>query len=157
MALTAKQRQWARGVYSTFGIPRCFFPLYSEAKGWFYCGSMKSIQIHHIKPQGWCLRILKIDPDYPQNLIAICAYHHIGKGYHGSLDWRNDYVPVIHTDMAWAFQHYRDSEGDAINRVFAGRVARTDRGDIYWNTDHDDQLEEIAERMVSNHNIEFAY
>lgn len=84
---------------------------------------------------------------------------HIGKGYHGSLDWRNDVVPVIHTDMAWAFQHYRDSEGEAIDRVFEGRVKRTDRKEKYWNTDWDEQLAEIAERIAGRYEIkvEFAY
>lgn len=80
MALTVKQRDWARRVYSYSGELRCHFVLYSEERGFYYCGSTERVEINHIKAQGWCRRILHINPDFPRNLIAICKYHFNKRG-----------------------------------------------------------------------------
>ena len=153
MALTKGQLAWARRVYSQQGVLTCHFPLYTEKKGWHYCGSREEIQIHHVKPQGFIKRLwVKLmggdgNPDYPLNLIACCKKHHLGKGYRGTLDHYNDVVPVIHTDMAYAYQRYGEEPG-IFDKVFQGRVTRTERGETYWNTDWDEALVMIAEKVV---------
>lgn len=145
MALTKAQLEWTRRAYSPKGVLFCHFPLYSEARGWYYCGSRKSVQIHHIKPQGFMKRILRVSPDYPHNLIALCAYNHVGKGYSGSLDHYGDVVPVVHTDAAYAFRRYGQEKG-VFERVFEGRRNR----DVYWNSDFDVALQQICD-LVMNH------
>lgn len=153
MALTHKQLLWARRVYTVNGYLRCHFPIYSERKGWIICGSTDSVQIHHCKPQGWVRRILGSNPDYPENLIAICAFHHVGRGYGGSLDWHNSVVSVIHPDMVWALRRYK-KDPTSFDTVFAGRIQQTAKNQTYWNTDFDEALEDIAQRIVHKYLLE---
>lgn len=150
MALTQKQLEWSRRVYSQSGALICHFPLYSEERGWYICGSTRAVHIHHIQPQGWVRRILGRDPDFPTNLIATCAFHHVGRGYRGSLDHYNDVVYVVHTDAAWAYRRYR-KDSESFEKVFAGRGTRTDKGQGYWNDDFDRDLQEIADRIVGRY------
>src|SRR3989304_3508914 len=150
MALTKKQLEWARRVYSPKGVLFCHFPIYTEKQGWGYCGSTIKIEINHVKPQGWTKRILKKNPDYPTNLVAICKFHHVGWGYQGTLDWENEVVFVIHTDTALAYRQYRDNRS-AFEEVFADREVATDRKEKYWNTDWDSTLTRIAHQCVSRY------
>lgn len=154
--LTKKQRDWARRVYDRDGdgLAECFWLLYSEKRGWYFCESRsckKNIQIHHIIPQGFSKRVLESDPDRPRNLIAIGAHHHIGLGYGGALDWRNELVPVIHPDMEYARRNYRSMGKRSYEMVFAGRRTQTSKYDTYWNTDFDSMLQQIAEEWVGKY------
>lgn len=147
MALTKKQLEWARRAYSPSGMLFCHFPVYSEARGWQSCGSKKRVQIHHIKPQGFIRRILGGNADIPSNLIALCAYNHIGRGYMGSLDHHTDLVPVIHTDMSYAYRKYKD-DPKIFDKVFSGREKQSG---IYWNSDWDKALQAIADLVIARY------
>lgn len=150
MALTVRQRDWARRVYSYSGELRCHFVLYSEERGFYYCGSTERVEIHHIVPQGWCRRILRVNPDYPKNLIAICKYNHVAYGYKGTLNHHEEVVPVIHPDMGWAYRNYSKRE-NSFGEVFTGREEMTDKGEKYWNDDWSIILQQVAYEFVSKY------
>ena len=141
MALNKAQREWAHRAYTLNGVVRCHFPVYSEARGWGICGSTNRIEVHHVICQGWFKRILRGNPDFPQNLMCVCRAHHVGDGYKGSLDHHNDFVPVLHPDLAWGLRNYGKSGKKSLQQVFDGRVKRTDNAQPYWNTDFDFLIE----------------
>lgn len=129
--------------------------MYSERKGWYYCGSTDHIQLHHIKTQGFVKRILKGlfnngNPDVPTNIIPLCKRNHVGYGYKGSLDHHNDLVDVVHTDMAWAYRQYSKQGREAFNKVFAGREKFVTE---YHNTDWDIAMQATADRIVGSYLI----
>lgn len=156
MALNKAQLAFMRAVYSPRGTLFCHFPVYTEARGFHFCGSTKGVQIHHIQPKGFLARVFgwgleRIDT--PKNLVAICQYHHVGRGYKGSLDHHNEVVFVIHTDMAWAYQQYGKQGRKSFDLVFTGRDKRTENNppQIYWNPQWDEALTNIAEIACSKY------
>jgi hypothetical protein len=152
--LNKRQREWAKRAYAQDGEVVCHFPVYSEDCGWGICGSDRSIQIHHIVPKRLFSFIFGTNPNVPLNLVPLCAYHHIGKRYMGSLNWREDVVPVVHPDIAWALRNYADSKGASFDEVFEGREDRVKRGLTYHNFDWDGALKEIAETIVWRYIVE---
>lgn len=146
MALSNKQKAWFYRVYEH----KCYFPMYSEKRGFHACGSTFKVELHHLAPQGFVKRVLKGlfnngNPDVPTNILPICKRQHVGYRYGGSLDHQNDLVDVIHTDAAWAYRQYSKQGKEAFNKVFSGRESFTTP---YWNTDWDVAMQQIADRIV---------
>lgn len=155
MAYTRGQRSWFLRVYSqTSGYPMCHFPIYSEECGWGYCGSTSNLHVHHVIPQRFFRLFVGDNPNTSDNGILLCAKHHVGKGYKGSLDWRNEVVYVVHPDIAWAFQHYNTLKREAFDKVFKGRDEIAGKGKTYWNTDWDKALKEIASTLIDKYKAE---
>lgn len=156
--LTKLQREWVRRCYSDEnGVARCHFPVWKGDK-WEYCWSDDSPQANHIIPQGYAHDYLywsDTQINNPYNLIINCSNHHIGNGYNGSLDWRNEVVPVYHPDNVWARKNYHGTEKPtSYDILFSGRHQRVIRGETYWNTDWTEHMLDIAriivDRYISN-------
>ena len=145
--LTKKQVDWMRRVYQGF----CHFPIYTEARGYVYCGSGFRIQVHHIISQGFAKYVLRLDPDTMGNLVLLCSYHHIGRGYDGTLDFHENYVPVVHPDIAWAFRMYPKMGRRAFAQVFDERRERMAQGLIYHNPDFDEAFRQINQLVMQKH------
>lgn len=142
-----KQRKWFHRVYGS----KCHFPTYSEEKGWGVCGSEKSIQIHHIKPQGWEKRVEHADPDRMYNGIAVCKNCHVGHAGLPTLDCQNEVVECIHPDMEWARRNYGKTDKQSYLKVFSRRRDLTGNSEVYWNQDFDDALQETAYYAITNY------
>ena len=63
-----------------------------------FCGGKEGINVHHVLP-------FELFPDYelqPDNLITLCAKHHLDRGHLGRWDWFN---PLVRSDAEqWAFR-----------------------------------------------------
>lgn len=150
--LTRRQREWVRRCYSDEdGVPRCHFPVWTGDK-WDLCWSAVKPEANHIIPQGYAKHVLFWRPeqiDNPYNLIINCAYHHTGSGYHGTLDWRDEVVPVFHPDNIWAKRHYKGKEKPtSYDILFDARKRQVELGATYWNFDWTEHLLDIARLRV---------
>ena len=145
MALTQAQRDWARRVYSPRGVLFCHFPMYSERRGWYYCGSTQNVQIHHRRPQGFIRRVFGSNPDYPLNLIAICEEHHNCKN--------SRYEDCVHPDMENARKNYTKSGRNSYEQAFRAREIATAKNppQIYWNDSMDEAMQQVIDRIVGNY------
>ena len=141
---TQKQREWFHRVYND----ECHFPLYSERLGWYLCRSGHDLQVHHVFPQGMWKVERHTDPNLASNGILLCARHHVGREYYGTLDWYNEVVEVVHPDITWALRQYGTLGKEAFNRVFQGRHDLEAHLQTYWNTDWDRALEMVVEETV---------
>lgn len=150
MALTKKQKDWCKRVWNPYF---CYFPMYSERRGFYYCGSTSKVELHHIQPQGFLKRVLGWNPDFALNIVPCCSMHHVGKGYKGTLDHHNELVPVIHTDMAYGLRNYGRDGKEGLNKIFAGREKRTDSNppQKYWNDDWSIFLQNTCNEIVGRY------
>ena len=152
LGLTNNQRDWIKRCYSDEnGIPRCHFPVWKDDK-WDYCWSDGSPQANHIIPQGYAFEVLLWTVEQvnsPFNIIINCAHHHVGNGYHGTLDWHDEVVPVYHPDNVFARRHYKGKDKPtSYDVLFQARHARVLQGEKYWNVDWTEHLLQIAEERV---------
>ena len=85
------------------------------------------------------------------NLILLCSYHHIGRCYDGTLDFHENYVPVVHPDIAWAFRMYPKMGRRAFAQVFDERRERMAQGLIYHNPDFDEAFRQINQLVMQRH------
>lgn len=178
LGLTSRQKEWIKGAgafywhrYIDGKDPAKFHPHNRKARCLFPtwqvdqfgdevccpCGG-SDIHIHHISSKRYAYQnhYYYLDND-PTMLIPVCASHHIGDGYRGSLDWRNEVVPVIHPDIAWAKRNYKgkDSRPTTFDLVFEGRDQRTQQYLEFWNTDYDNYLYGIAQDVYFNYIMHF--
>ena len=150
--LTKKQRDWVKRCYSDEnGVVRCHFPVW-EGDKWRLCGSPESPQANHVIPQGYAREVLywtQEQTNNPRNLIINCGYHHIGNGYNGTLEWRDEVVPVYHPDNVFARRRYKGkTKPTSYDIVFKARHGRVEQGESYWNLDWTEHLLEIAREKV---------
>lgn len=151
MAFTKKQVEWFHRAYGH----QCRFKVYTERRGWEYCGIQHGLQVHHIKPQRFYQVLFNQEVDYALNGILLCSDHHIGKYYRGELDYHNNMVPVVHPDTAWAYQHYHSSGKTSYSKMIARRnkILESDLESLiyeeYWNTDWDAMMQEVADEMIN--------
>lgn len=132
---------------------------YSESDGWYtggYCRDRGSdctdLHVHHIDPQR------NGGGDTAENAISLYACEHIGTCKAAKLIPElaipvtnrkpNKYVDpekafVVHPDITQAFMSY-DGTGDPFKDVFKARNEALARGEVYWNTDHDEQFRQHA-------------
>ena len=161
--LTKKQRDWVIRAWDRVfeetrpaeGLHICAFPVERDERVVLH-GWEERVQVHHIVPKGYAKNVLGWDDakiNSPTNLIPLCEEHHIGRGWDGSLDWRNDLVPVVHPDMEWARRKYQGKEKKptSYDFVFEGRSERMANGETYWNTDFDWPLAEKAREVVQRY------
>lgn len=155
MALTEKQRHSI--IERDWGTSQLLH--YNEKEGWYkggYCaergGDCTDLHAHHIDPQR------NGGGDTELNIILLYACEHVGICKQARLiselaipvaDRKpNKYVDpekafVVHPDITEAFMNYNGTE-DPFKAVFAARQAALDRGEVYWNTDHDEQFRQTA-------------
>jgi hypothetical protein len=89
----------------------------------------KQCQVHHILPQGYCLRVDIEDPDFPENAITLCQNAH----------------DKIHPDVPSARHNYSQDKG-SFGKLKEDRSKKLDNREVYWNTEHDRQMQVIAIR-----------
>ena len=152
--LTTQQKNWiVRAWIWMFGTLPNAVPVYNERRGFFHTPAVKS-QIHHIKPIGEMTRLDGNDGyNYPENLAPVSALNHVGTG-------ANEDDFVIHEDTQQAQKNYgKFRRGEIKENPYAamGREGKkkTDKGEIYHNSDYDRYLEEqarlVAEAYARNH------
>lgn len=101
------------------------------------------LQVHHIDPRR------NGGDDVPDNLITVLQCEHNGKKKKGKLaDVRKEFV--IHEDMVEVFEEYRKGDKQAFNKMGKKRQEKLERGEVYWNTDHDDEMLETAKERTDN-------
>lgn len=120
LALTQKQRL---AVVNRDG-KKCNLPAEHDCRG--------QLQVHHILPQAYS-GLLKLNPDFPENLITICKNAHVGN------------ADSIHPDIAEALQNYH-TDPKAIERVREQRAELMVNQEIYWNPKWDRILSATAVR-----------
>jgi hypothetical protein len=145
---TPAQRMW---ILRRDGMRCCMH--YVEGGRWVRCPNTASLQAHHIVPRGRAsLHYPNTFPvNGPENLITLCAMHHIGDG----LPNTHDLQYVVHPDNVYArllFGHQRRSGRRGVNPyelMMKQRETLNRQGIPYWNTAYD----LMFARWVQNHNI----
>lgn len=61
----------------------------------------------------------------------------------------SDNEEVIHPDMVEAYAGYT-GDNDSFKRVFRNRDRAVERGETYWNEDHDEEMRETARERTDN-------
>lgn len=103
----------------------------------------KKLQVHHINPNG------NGGTNDPQNLITVFECEHTGKMCNGKLaDPKKKFI--IHEDMLQGFSEYRAGDKSAIRKVMERRQPLKEHGEIYWNTDHDEEMAQTAKERTDN-------
>jgi hypothetical protein len=136
--LTVQQKYWIKEAYAEImGEVMCVFPVVDRKTGETrMCGESK-VEIHHIVPQGWCKRILGIDPNFPENTAPLCAEHHRVGQKDRPLD--REHQDCVHVDAAWAQKNYGGKEHPtSYDKVFEQRKKLTDKEIEYWNPKWDE-------------------
>ena len=146
---TRAQRSWVKRAYEeVLGTTTCVFPVWNGEE-YVYCGENK-VEIHHIKPRGWCIRILKIDPNTPFNAAPLCAEHHRLGQKNKPLTRRDQ--DVIHLDAAWANRSYSGAgDSTSYDRAFKQRFQLCGEGVAYWYELWDQYLSELAEDVIGTY------
>lgn len=146
---TAAQRSWIKRAYeAVLGTATCVFPVWNGEE-YIYCGENK-VEVHHIKPRGWCIRVLNIDPNVPANAAPLCAQHHRIGQKNKPLTRRDQ--EVVHLDTAWANRHYSGtSHSTSYDRAFEQRFQLCDKGVPYWYELWDQYLSELAEDVIGEY------
>ncbi len=124
---------------------------YSEEKG-FTTGCQnncpveeikRKLHVHHVNPHG------NGGSNDATNLLTIYECEHVGKKCDGSLvDTTKSFV--IHPDMVEGLKKYRAGNKNAIMEVMIKRQPIKESGGIYWNTDHDQEMQETAIQRTQN-------
>lgn len=143
------QRSWIKRAYeAVLGTSACVFPVWNGEE-YVYCGE-KKVEIHHIKPRGWCIRVLNIDPNVPQNGAPLCAEHHrLGQRDKPLTRKEQD---VIHLDAAWANRNYSGTDHPtSYGRAFEQRFGLCSKGVPYWYELWDQYLAELAEDIIATY------
>ena len=131
---------------------------YSEEQGFHKgcaeCPSKKGqpkLQVHHINPNG------NGGSNDPQNLNTIFECEHTGKMCDGKLADPNKKF-MVHPDMLQGFAEYRKGNKKAIQEVMVRRKPLKEHGEIYWSTDHDEEMAQTAvERTLNALNLGWVY
>ena len=149
IGFTGRQREFIRRAYEeVLGFAGCVFPVWDETEGEYrYCRERK-VEIHHIKPRGWCIRVLQIDPNVPENGAPLCAEHH-RVGQRDKPITRKD-QDVIHLDAVFALRYYKGTQKPTtFDRVFDQRKRLTDKLTKYWFDLWDTYLSELASDVMA--------
>jgi hypothetical protein len=103
--------------------------------------------MHHVNPKSFATEVWNENPNHAANGVPICERHHTGKGYptEAPIDWRSEYVDVVHPDMVWARRRYTQEKDKAFKKVFKGRREQREKHATYWNTDFDNYLRRVAQ------------
>ena len=152
VGFTGRQREFIKQAYrEVLGFDGCVFPVWDEDEGEYrYCKSLVKINIHHIKPRGYCIKVLEINPNVPTNGIPICVFHHIIGNQ--SLPMTREFQEVLHLDSAYAQKNYKGSKRPTtFDRVNDQRRRLSDAGCIYWWDRWDQYLAELAEDVMETY------
>ncbi len=143
---TRRQRKWVRNAYeSMFGSLFCVFPVWNGEE-YVYCGR-EHVEVHHIKPRGWCIRVLKIDPNIPENAAPVCPEHHRLGQRHKPLTRKDQ--EVIHLDAAYANRNYdKGIKPSSYDKIKDQRFRLCGEVTPYWYELWDSYLLELAEDII---------
>lgn len=147
--LTQRQKEWIKEAYfESMGEVSCIFPITNKKTGEVSMCGVKKVEIHHIVPQGWCKRVLEIDPNFPENTAPLCAEHHRLGQKDRPLD--REHQECVHIDTAWANKNYRGKEHpNSYDDVFKQRKNLTDKEIKYWFPKWDEYFLGIAGEVMS--------
>lgn len=153
---TTRQRRWIeRAFKEVLGFEGCVFPVWIEESGEYeYCGKInqRKTEKHHVKPRGWCIRVLDIDPNVPTNGVPLCSEHH-RVGQRDKPLTRED-QNVIHLDSAWALNNYKGKvKPTSFDRVFDLRKRLTGEMVKYWCDRWDQYLTELVEDVFECYSL----
>lgn len=101
------------------------------------------LQVHHITTQR------NGGMDNPNNLITIYECEHNGRKKDGTLA-DPDKEFMVHPDMPEVFKNYRSGDKKAFQKMQKKRNEQIESGEIYWNTDHDEEMLETAKERTNN-------
>ena len=151
VGFTQRQREFIKSAYEeVLGFAGCVFPVWDEQMGEYRYCQVEETEAHHIKPRGWCIRVLHINPNVPDNAAPICASHH-RVGQRNKPLTRED-QDCIHLDSAWALRKYKGTEKPTtFNKVFDQRKKLTDVQVKYWFDLWDIYLLELAEDVMGEY------
>ena len=152
VGFTSGQREFVKRAYQeVLGFAGCVFPVWEEGEGEYrYCKSLVKINIHHIKPRGYCIKVLKINPNVAPNGIPICVFHHIIGNQ--SLPMTREFQEVLHLDSAYAKKNYNGKiRPTTFDRVNEQRRKLSDVGRKYWWDLWDQYLSELAEDVMGEY------
>jgi len=144
---TRAQRKWVKEAYETIlGSVFCVFPVWNGEE-YVYCGD-ENVEIHHVQPRGWCIRVLKVDPNIPENAAPLCPEHHrIGQR---DRPLTREEQEVIHLDSAYANRNYRKNrKPTSYDRMKDQRYRLCSDNIPYWYELWDIYLAELAEDVIS--------
>lgn len=144
---TRAQRRWVKEAYeSILGSIFCIFPVWNGEE-YEFCGKI-DVEIHHVQPRGWCIRVLKINPNIPENAAPLCPEHH-RIGQRNKPLTRMD-QEVIHLDSASANRKYKkDIKPTSYDRVKDQRYRLCGENVPYWYELWDQYLTDLAEEVIS--------
>lgn len=117
---------------------------YSEEKG-FHTGCqnncqvpaiLRKLHVHHVNPHG------NGGSNDATNLLTIYECEHTGRKCDGTLIGDKSFV--VHPDAVEAFKRYRAGVITAFKDMMIKRKPLKESGAIYWNTDHDEEMQETA-------------
>lgn len=147
----SNQKQWLRNAWTdSYNDVYCIFPLLTQNSVVFNECNLDKIEWHHIQPQGYCKRVLHIDPDVPYNIAPICTEHHRVGQKGQPLD--REHQDCIHIDAAWATKNYGGkNKPTSFDRVFEQRKRLTDQEIKYWNDRWDIYLVETVKFVLDNY------
>ena len=123
--VTKKQREYIHRMWNrVYGLNDdenlCAFPI--EKNGGLYMhGKVEKWHCHHILPKTWAAYVLGWDSkriNSPFNLVPICPHHHTtdrNNRYIVSDDFWNEWVEVLHPDMAAAFKEYDGTSASSVS------------------------------------------
>jgi hypothetical protein len=123
---------------------------YSEDCG-FYSGCREcpikepkpKLHVHHVNPHG------NGGSNDATNLLTIFECEHTGRMCDGSLaDVTKKFV--VHPDMVTGLRNYRKGNKNAIVEVMVKRKPLKEAGLIYWNTEHDEEMQQTAIERTQN-------
>ena len=151
VGFTSGQREFVKRAYrEVLGFDGCVFPIWDEDEGEYrYCKALKT-EIHHLKPRGWCIRVLDVDPNVPFNAAPLCAEHHrVGQK---DKPITREAQEVIHLDAVFALRHYQGTEKPtSFDRVFDQRKRLTDKLTRYWFWLWDIYLQDLADEVMGEY------
>jgi len=128
LAFTQKQRRWILDRDNE----QCQAPFRHRHGG--------RLEVHHILPQGYSSRMGIEDYDYPENGITLCQVAH----------------DTIHPDVPKARGDYHQDVG-SFGKLREQRSEKLDKKQIYWNDDHDRQLQVVAIRRTQGYRKLFKF
>lgn len=150
---TRGQKKWIREAYEgVLGSVFCIFPVWNGEE-YVYCGK-EHVEVHHIKPRGWCIRVLKIDPNIPENAAPICLEHH-RLGQRNKPLTRKD-QNVIHLDSAYANRNYKGPQKPtSYDKIAKQREQLCGVALPYWYDLWDKYLAELAKDIIDEFRQKF--
>ena len=165
--LSTRQKNWIRRMWTWAStamlgmqeecLPEAI-PRYSEEKGWHYVPAVDP-NLHHEVAVGESQRIDGTNNyNRPRNVAPLSARLHVGRGVRPGDE---DEDEVVHQDTMEGLRWYgvwakggRHGK-NPIQLTNDERKKKTDRGEIYHNPIHDEQLTDLTKEVVDTYTTLF--